>query len=114
MNARAARCADFRIRASAACRAHRFSSCQRLMKAWHAVGMVSVSLLAQGCSRRAAPAAPRENANHFAWKLEVTKPSYETEQPSACNMGSLSLTDEAGQTRNILMSCRGATNPCWN
>jgi hypothetical protein len=63
------------------------------MKAWHAVGLVAVSLLAQSCSRRGAedrsvtaaplgpaPAAPRENANHFAWKLEVTKPSNETEQ----------------------------------
>lgn len=36
-----------------------------------------------------------------------------SQRPSACNMGSLSVTDEAGQTRNILMQCKGATNPCW-
>lgn len=37
-----------------------------------------------------------------------------SQRPSACNMGSLSVTDETGQKRTILMSCRGATNPCWN
>ncbi len=37
-----------------------------------------------------------------------------SQRPSACNMGSLSITDDTGQKRTILMSCRGATNPCRN
>ncbi len=34
------------------------------------------------------------------------------QRPSACNMSSLVITDDAHQRHTVIMGCKGATNPC--
>ena len=86
-------------------------------------GPLAIGLQGWTCSYRIAqqqdPIFPQLEIGHVTCKSSsddkaeaVMLCAENPERPSACNMSSLVITDDAHQRHTVIMSCKGATNPC--